>query len=193
MARPGETRSAVAIRRRPWASITIVIIGVATVLAYVVLSLVINAQPSTSANPGWVALLQPGDSSGAGEIRLRVEPTVPGAPGDHPSLIYSVLACGDHPFRGVLFLGGQARLDALVARDQHLISSADPISTAPRATAVPDLTLGLVGTVWELGPVQEVPIVIDQPTPCVEPAGAVQSLQSGTGTTVSGQALGPIQ
>jgi hypothetical protein len=170
------------------------IVGVATIVGYVVLSLVTNAQPSTSANPGWVALLQPGSPSGSGEILLRAEPAVPGAPGDHPAVIYSVLACGDHPFRGVLLLGGQARLDTPVVRDQHMISSADRVPTAPHVTAVPDLTLGLVGTVWRLGPAQEIPIVIDQPTPCLGPAGADQPFMGGTvGATVSGFAQGSIQ
>jgi hypothetical protein len=104
-------------RRRKFASITIVIVGAASIVFYLGLSLATNAQPSTAVNTGWVALLQPGNPSGSGRILLRVEPTVPG---DHPAINYSVLACGDHPFRGVLLLGGQAQLDTPVALDQYM-------------------------------------------------------------------------
>ncbi|MFL6127124.1 hypothetical protein [Actinophytocola sp.] len=169
------------------------ILGVGSMASYAVLSLVTNAQPSTSANPGWVAVLQPGASSEAGEILLRAEAAVPGAPGNHPSLVYSVLACGDQPFRGVLLLGGQARLDTIVVIDQNLVPSADRAPTAPHVSTVPDLALGFGDTVWHLGPVQEIRIVIDHPTPCFGPAGADQHFTSGTGTTVSGVAQGPIQ
>ena len=37
----------------------VVLFGVATVVAYVVVSGVVNAQPSSQAYPGWVTVLQP--------------------------------------------------------------------------------------------------------------------------------------
>jgi len=180
-------------RRRFWASVTIVILGVGSMVGYAVLSLVASAQPSTSPNPGWVAVLQPGASSEVGEILLRAEAAEPGAPGGHPSLVYSVLACGDQPFRGLILLGGQARLDTIVVSNEHMVTSTDQAPTAAHVTAVPDLALGFGGEVWHLGPVQEIPIVVDQPTPCLGATGADQQFMDGTGTTVSGLAQGPIQ
>jgi hypothetical protein len=162
-------------------------------VGYAVLSLVASAQPSTSPNPGWVAVLQPGASSEVGEILLRAEAAEPGAPGGHPSLVYSVLACGDQPFRGLILLGGQARLDTIVVSNEHMVTSTDQAPTAAHVTAVPDLALGFGGEVWHLGPVQEIPIVVDQPTPCLGATGADQQFMDGTGTTVSGLAQGPIQ
>ncbi|MEC3978724.1 hypothetical protein [Amycolatopsis sp. H20-H5] len=74
-----------------------------------------------------------------------------------------------------------------------MITNADRVPTAPHVTTIPDLTLGLADTIWRLGPVQEIPIVIDQPTPCLEPAGADKPFGSGTGTTVIGSLQGSIQ
>ena len=184
-----------AIPRQFWANLIIMFLGVGTIGAFLVLSLVTAAQPATSVNPGWVAVLQPGAALGAGEILLQAEAAIPGAPGDHPSLVYSVLACGHQPFRGVLLLGGTARLDDILVVDQHLITSADPVPTAPHVTSVPDLSLESesYGKVWHLGPVQKIPIVIDQLMPCSGPTGADQPFIGGTGTTVSGFARGPIQ
>lgn len=156
------------------------------------LSLVTNAPPPASPSTGWVTVLQPGASPGTGEMLLQATAAEPGAPGDRPSLTYSVLACGDQPFHGVLLLGGQARLDDIVVTDQRNVTSEDQVSGAPRVATVPDFTIKYDDTVWHLGSVQKIPIVIDQPTPCVKPSGD-EGLVIGSGTTVAGLAQGPIQ
>jgi hypothetical protein len=181
----------VAARPPVLATITIMIVGAPSIVTYLVLPLVTNAQPSTAANTGWVALLQPGSPSGSGQILLQAEPVVPGAPGDHPDVIYSVLACGDHPFRGVLLLGGQAQLDDPVVTDQHMVSSTNSGPSTMHMTAVPGLTLSLLDTVWRLGPGQEIPVAIDQPGACLGPTSTDQPFT--VATTVRGLAQGPIQ
>ena len=184
-----KTGSLVSVRRRFWGNIVITTVGVASVAGYVMLSLVINSQPSTSVNPGWVALLQPGNPLGSGELLLRVAPAVPGAPGDHPAVSYSVLACGDKPFRGVLLLGGQTRVDAPIVRDQYMITNADRVPTAPHVNTIPDLTLGLADTIWHLGPVQEIPIVIVNPRPVWNP----QALTSRSGVEPARRSSAPCK
>ncbi len=180
-----------AARRPVVATTAIMIVGMLSILTYLVLSLVTNAQPSTAANTGWVALLQPGSPFGSGQILLQAEPVVPGAPGDRPEVIYSVLACGDHPFQGVLLLGDQAQLDTPVVTDQHMISSTNSGANTTHVTAVPDFTLRLLDTVWKLGSVQEIPVAIDQPGPCTGPTSTDQPFT--VATTVRGLAQGPIQ
>lgn len=180
--------------RRPfWATVTIVVFGVGSIVSYVMLSLVTNAQPPTSPNTGWVALLQPAVQPWQGQIELQASAAVPGAPGDHPSLTYSVVACGDQPFRGTLLLGGQAQLDGITVSDQHLATNTDTTPNAPRVSTIPNLVLGFQDTVWHLGSVQEIPIVIDQPDPCAVSEDGDEELIIGAGTTAAGFARGPVE
>jgi CRISPR-associated exonuclease Cas4 len=96
-----------------------VLFGLATVVAYVVVAGVVNAQPPTRPYAGWVAVLQP-PGDGPEQVELRVEALEPGALGEHPALRYTILACGNRPFEGVLLIGGQARLDHAKALGQRV-------------------------------------------------------------------------
>jgi hypothetical protein len=180
-------------RRRNWI-IVVVLAGVATIVAYWAVSGVVNAQAPTQAYPGWIAVLQPSHEAIPEQVELSVEALYPGAPGDHPALKYTVLACGDRPFHGVLLIGGQARLDHAVVVDQLGVSSADTTAAvAPRLDDLPDITIEQDAASWDLGPAQLLHVAIDQLTPCTRAASAEQPLQLGTGEMVGGLARAPVQ
>jgi hypothetical protein len=92
------------------AAAAIVIFGLGSVVFYVAISATINSRPSTRPFQGWVALLQPSGSSSGDQVKLVAAALVPGAPGQHPAVSYTVVACGGQPFRAVLLMGGDARL-----------------------------------------------------------------------------------
>lgn len=188
-----ESVSSVEGRRPYWATFTIILFGVGSIVSYVMLSLVTNSQPPTSPNTGWVALLQRQEQPWKGQISLEATAVVPGAPGDHPSLTYSVIACGNQPFEGILLLGGPAQLDDIVVTDQYLVTNADATQNAPRVSTISDLVLGFQDAVWHLGSVQKIPIVIDNVDPCVVDQAGREQLLVGTGTDASGHAQGPVQ
>ncbi len=70
----------------------------------------INAEPPATPFPGWVAVLQPTLSTSDTQVQLEVHPLQAGESSDRPWLSYSVAACGVEPFRGILLIGGAARL-----------------------------------------------------------------------------------
>lgn len=186
-------------RRRPrrrlgGGEVLVLIVGLVSVVVYVVVSGVVNAQAPTPTNPGWITLLQPADEPWPAEIQLAAEAQAPGAPGSHPALTYSVISCGDHPFHGVLLIGGSARLWDITVVDQHGIANTGTApAEAPRVDTVPDLVLGQDTAVWPLGRVQEIPIAINDPTPCTSKTGAAQPITSGTGYLIGGLAEAPVQ
>jgi hypothetical protein len=181
-------------RRVPWGWV-IVAFGAVTIGFFIVVSGVVNAQPSTQAYPGWVTVLQPIDEALPEQAQLMVDAVEPGAPGDHPELRYTVLACGDRPFHGILLIGGQARLDRTLVMDQHgVVSSADmTVAGAPHVQDLADVVISQGPESWDLGAVQMILITIDQLIPCVSRASADQSLQAGTGNMVDGFARAPVQ
>jgi hypothetical protein len=81
------------LRRRFGVALT-VLFGASTIAYYALTAGLVNAQPSTAPFEGWVALLQnpenPGDTAPE-QLELRAQASIPGAPGDHPSLEYTVL------------------------------------------------------------------------------------------------------
>jgi hypothetical protein len=178
-----------------WRRILLIgLVGVATIVAYGAVSGVVNAPAPTQAYPGWIAVLQPSHEAIPEQVEISVEALQPGAPGDHPALKYTVLVCGDRPFRGVLLIGGQARLDHPVVVDARRVSSADTtIVGAPRLDDLPNITIGQDATSWDLGPVQLLHVAIDQLTPCTGAASSEQPLQAGTGEMVGGLARAPVQ
>lgn len=178
-------------RRRNW---LVVLFGVTTVVAYGAVSGVVNAQAPTQGYPGWIAVLQPSHEAIPEQVEISVEALQPGAPGDHPALKYTVLVCGDRPFRGVLLIGGQARLDHAVVVDARGVSSADTtVAGAPRLDDLPNITIGQGAASWDLGPVQLLRVAIDQLIPCARAASSEQPLQVGTGEMVGGLARAPVQ
>jgi hypothetical protein len=96
--------------------------GVIAALAFAAVSITINSTPTPHSFDGWAAVLQQGRQA-ASKVQLSVAPTIPGGPGNAPRLRYSVAACGPTPFKGVLLLGKDARLD-----DFHVIAPPAPIS-----------------------------------------------------------------
>jgi hypothetical protein len=89
----------------------ILLIGVGSVVAYALTAAVMNAQPPTNAFPGWITVLESAQGFGENhQVKLRIDALEPGAPGEHPALRYSVAACGDAPFTGLLLIGGASQL-----------------------------------------------------------------------------------
>ena len=88
------------------------IVGIALVAAYAFVAYLAQTIPSTPVFRGWVMVLVPsGDASHKVGLQLRARE--PGAPGATPSVSLQVVACGEKPFRGMLLLGGDARLRGL--------------------------------------------------------------------------------
>ncbi|MGA2928373.1 MAG: hypothetical protein ABSG43_20755 [Solirubrobacteraceae bacterium] len=73
-------------------------------------SLASNDVPSDQTFPGWLAVLQPADASFGDQLKVVVGLTASVGRGHEPELEYTVVACGAHPFEGVLVAGGAARL-----------------------------------------------------------------------------------
>src|SRR5688572_3710281 len=89
----------------------LLVIGFGSIVVYVVAAGLVNAQPRTQPFDGWVAALQLRDETGPEQLVLWARLAGADVAGDRPLLEYSLLVCGSRPFRGVLLLGGQARLD----------------------------------------------------------------------------------
>jgi hypothetical protein len=184
----------VAEPRRHWVGQTfMVLFGLAAIVAYVLVAGVINAQAPTRPYVGWVAVLQPSGNVPSEQVELRVDALEPGAPGDHPALKYTILACGDRPFQGVLLIGGQARLDRAEVVGEHVFLGADTRGDADlQLEELSNVTIGQGADSWDLGAVQLLRVSIDALVPCVS-ASSNQGLQLGTGNFVTGVARGPVQ
>lgn len=98
----------------PWAlaaRVAILVLATLAVLAFWQVSGTLDYQPPPAPFPGWLAVVQPTRTAPtSSQVQLQVVPLQPGAPGSHPALSYSVVACGPLPFSGVLLIGGDARL-----------------------------------------------------------------------------------
>jgi hypothetical protein len=177
------------------ATAAIVIAGLGSVVFYAAISATINGRPSTQPFQGWVALLQPSGSPSGDQVKLVAKALVPGAPGQHPAMSYTVVACGSQPFRGVLLMGGDARL-----ADLHGFPALGTSSTPAQASAedLSDLIFFDVqtGSVINLGPVQAVHIAMTNPFPCAS-AYAPQQVPPpeffGQAQVVTGLAAAPVQ
>ena len=120
--------------------------------------------------------------------------TVPGGPGQDPSLSYELAVCGSQPFSGTLLIGGNARLSHVSGVPALGTSAA---GTSSSVENLPDLTFQDegTGTVIDLGPVQAVSLTMAAPGKC-QSAYATQQpepLFLGQGQTISGQAAAPVQ
>lgn len=157
-----------------------------SVMPYLVVSLALNGQPSSQAFDGWLAILGPA-TSGADRVALGVAALEPGAPGAHPSLLYSIAVCGGTPFSGKLLIGGDARLsrprmvpDLMVMKHLSTVAFEDMSSGQ-------ELTL------------KEVDVVdfsfSDVPKCASVPAGSDAGAEFfvGAATTLSGRAQAPVR
>lgn len=88
------------------------VVGIALVAAYAFVAYVAQTIPSTPIFHGWVMVLVP-SSDTSHEVGLHLRAGEPGAPGATPSVLLEVVVCGEKPFRGMLLLGGDARLRGL--------------------------------------------------------------------------------
>jgi hypothetical protein len=181
-------------QRRRWVGQTLMVLfGLATIVAYVLVAGVINAQAPTGPYVGWVAVLQPSGNALPEQIELRVDALEPGAPGDHPALGYTILVCGDRPFQGVLLIGGQARLDRTEVADEHVFPGTDTRGDVDlQLENLSNVTIGQGANSWDLGAVQLLRVSIDALVPCVS-ASSDRGLQVGTSNSVAGVAKGPVQ
>jgi hypothetical protein len=92
------------------AQAAIAVFAVLAGLAFWQVSGTINAEPPATPFPGWVAVLQPTLNISGTQVQLEVHPLQPGDASNRPWLSYSLAACGVEPFRGILLIGGAARL-----------------------------------------------------------------------------------
>lgn len=88
----------------------ILLAGLASIAFHAAVSATVNGEPSTSAFPGFVVLLQETGRFSQDQVKLVATPMVPGGPGQRPALSYQIAACGNQSFSGVLVIGGNARL-----------------------------------------------------------------------------------
>lgn len=139
-------------RPQPWIRLTLfLIVGMGSVIAYVLLAMTINAEPSSTPFPGWVTVIQPVRESEADRIALSIISFW-----DDPSIDYSVTVCGRQPFTGQLIIGGKAKLT-------HVSITGN---LAPqRLTALRNLS-NLDTTLGELGAVQVLPLSTTHPHSC---------------------------
>ena len=173
---------------------TILLVGLASIASYAVVSVTINGEPSTSPFQGFVVLLQAAGRFSKDQVKLIAAPLVPGGPGQQPALSYQVAVCGTQSFSGVLLLGGNARLSHL----QGIPAIGTNTTTAKSSRQdLPDLTLldeGGAGPL-DLGSVQAIHITMPSPIKCASAYSAQEPLPlfQGQAQVITGQAAAPVE
>ena len=182
---------------RSWAGVVAVVLtGLASVACYVAVSVTVNGEPSTAPFRGFVALLQPvATAFNQDQAKLVASSLVPGAPGQHPVLSYTVAVCGSNPFQGVLLIGGDAYLSHL--RGIPALGTSNAIEKSSSEN-LPDLTFLDEGSGAELdlGPVQAIHLTMSHPTKCASAYSANKTpppLFLGQDQIITGQAAAPVQ
>ena len=148
-----------------WRGLLISFIGLGSVVIFGVVSWIFNGQPSTQPFNGWALVLEPaGADVSSDRVALILTPAVPGAPGGHPELGYTVVACGSRPFHGDLLIGGDAQLSGL-----HVPGPLASDATQATVSSTADLVIGDEGTghVLDLGAAQVVTLNLATVEPCV--------------------------
>lgn len=173
-----------------WRPLVIFVVGVLSIVPFALISLTVNGQPSTRQFDGWIAVLQPTDAPMNDQVGLYVSPVVPGAPGAHPALDYTVAACGPHPFSGALLIGGNARLS-----DLSQVELAGPHSVQSPIHNLPDLEIGDEATdqILNLGSAQLVDLAFPTAIPCYSTPGSSSSSVSGVAQEFTGYADASVQ
>lgn len=177
------------IRKLPLRGLLISVIGLGSVAFFSVVSSIINGQPSTQPFQGWISVLEPADAAFSDDrVALIVTPAVPGAPGAHPELAYTVVVCGNQPFHGDLLIGGDAKLSGL-----HVPQVLPSSDTRPAISSTPDLVIGDegAGRVLYLGAAQVVTLNLTDTVPCV-PSSSSDKI-SGAATVLVGYASAAVQ
>jgi hypothetical protein len=185
--------------RAPATSAVILLFAICSFIAYAVVSVTINGEPSVSAFHGWVAVLQPVDELSDHQVRLVVAAGAPGAPGEHPRLTYTVAACGDRPFNGALILGGDARLTDFqtVGSIREIVATSPGSSLQSSIEDVTDLTFLDVQSneQIDLGPAQVIHLQSGITPRCLYPYSALQLPPAfvGDAEIVTGLAMASVQ
>jgi hypothetical protein len=181
--------------RSPVGIAVVLLAGAASIASYAAVSATVNGEPPTSPYQGFVALLQPGGSSfSEDQVKLMAAATVPGGPGEDPSLAYNLAVCGSQPFSGMLLIGGSARLSHLTgvpALGTHTAGASSGVENLPDVTFLDQGS----GAVIDLGPVQAITLTMAAPGKCESPFSTQQPepLFLGQGQAISGQAAAPVQ
>ena len=182
--------------------IAVVLAGLTSIACFAAVSVTVNGEPSTTLFRGFVTLLQPAPvlpqhkvEVPQDQVELIASPLVPGGPGQHPRLSYSVAVCGSQPFQGVLLIGGDARLSGLKATPAL---GADNAGWRSSAENLPDLTFlnENTDTPLDLGPVQAIHLAMSHPLRCASAYSAhatSRPFSVSQGQTITGQAAAPVQ
>jgi hypothetical protein len=89
-------------RRRLLGLVFVLLIGISSGIAYIMISFTIDGLPPDLPFPGWVAVLQPISQPSGDTVNLQMQSTVVGA---NPKVQYMVTVCGSRPYSGDLFMG----------------------------------------------------------------------------------------
>jgi hypothetical protein len=155
----------------------------------------VNGEPSTAPFHGFVTLLQPAPAFSQDQVKLIASPLVPGGTGQHPGLSYGVAVCGSQPFRGVLLIGGDARLSQLKGEPALGIDNTVEHSSAENLPDLAFLDEG-TGTVHDVGPVQAIHLTMSHPLRCASaysPQLAPPPAFFGQSQIITGQAAASVQ
>lgn len=172
-----------------WRVLLISLIGLGGAVFFGVVSWIFNGQPSTQPFNGWVLVLEPaGADLSSDRVALILTPAVPGAPGGHPELGYTVVVCGSRPFHGALLIGGDAQLSGL-----HVPGPLASDATQAVVSSTPELVIGDEGTgnVLDLGAAQVVTLNLATIEPCV--ASSPSDEVFGSAILLAGNAGAAIQ
>jgi hypothetical protein len=173
----------------------VLLTGTTSIAFYAAVSATVNGEPPTSPNSGFVTLLQSvGSNFSQDQVKLMAVATVPGGPGQKPSVSYDLAVCGSRPFSGMLLMGGEARLSRLSGSPALGVRNAEASSDFEN---LPDLTLQDegTGTTIDLGPVQAVSLKMPSPGKCASAYSTKQPepLFLGQAQIISGRAAAPVQ
>lgn len=180
---------------RSWPGIVVILLlGLASVLCYLAISATVNGEPSTAPFNGYLAVLQTAGTFSTDQIDLAAAPLVPGGPGRHPALLYSLAVCGGQPFSGILVVGGDARL----AQPTTTPALGSPTAIARSGiTDVPHLAFLDEGkdAVINLGAAQVIRLHVSRPGRCESAYSRRQTPPPflGRAQIITGRAAAPVQ
>jgi len=178
--------------RRTMRLLLLLIISTGSIVAYVLLAITINGQPSYEPFDGWAAVFQPTNEPLVDKVTLKIQST---ALGDHPQATFTVAVCGKLPYSGYLLLGGKARLN------RYRSFGATPYSSGLvplRIHEVNNLSLHYVyprGPVFSLGNVQVAALRFPNVATCPEsqPVNSSGYIGGGAAIALTGALGAPIQ
>jgi hypothetical protein len=170
---------------RRLALLLVVLVSGISVAGYVMSSMTVNGTPPPRVFQGWLAVLQPLAEPLGDQVKLIV---LSHAAGDHPLVGYTVVACGPHPYRADLVIGGAAQLT-----DVRRVPVQDASLLPPlRMQRLADLELAYGGPL-NFGPVQIIRITLPHVACATDPPGRPAGSFTGAAEAITGFAAAPIQ